>query len=78
MPMSVTAFCFFDVFIGFFLMIEGVLATKTINDTVDGIYRISYPKLCVAMDLKNVYGFLPTFTKTQVGNSAAINVYPYE
>lgn len=54
-----------------------VLSTKTIDDTIGGIYRIPYPKLCAEMDMKNVYGF-SAFTKPEDGNSTIISVNPYE
>jgi hypothetical protein len=33
-----------------------VLATKTHSDTVGGIFRVPYPKLCTMFDLGTVYG----------------------
>jgi len=36
-----------------------VLSTKTVNDEINGIHRITYPKLCIMMDNKSVYCLKP-------------------
>jgi len=44
------------------LPIIRVLATKTINDIINGIHRITYPKLCMLMDNKSIYSLKPILT----------------